>query len=75
MYQLTALHHFPDSSFSSEVDFRSTSRLSHQISNQAVNANRGQEIIKNWRNQIVAAIDLMRYTEKIIIFSLDLIWR
>ena len=34
MYQLKALHNFPDSSLSSEVDIRSSSRLSQQISNQ-----------------------------------------
>ena len=59
MYQLKALHNFPNSSFSSEVYIHLISRLSHQTSNRALNANRGQEFSKNSQNQIVAAIELM----------------
>ena len=46
MYQLKALQIFPNSSFSSEVDIRLISRLSNQISNRSLNANRGQEFSK-----------------------------
>ena len=77
MYQLKSLQNFPNNSFSSEVDIHSISRLSNQISNRALNANRGQKFSKKSRNQFVAAIELVSYTQKNnqINFLLDLIWR